>query len=283
MTENVVPIKAEMVEARVEQIDPETAAQWLHQNKRNRNVRKRLVSTYARDMSAGRWVLTGEAIKFGTDGVLMDGQHRLLAIVEADATVSMLVLRGLDPESQLAMDGGAKRTAGDQLGLANEALPKTLASVALLVITNGGANRRTVSSAEIIEVVRKNPSIGTATEVASALRIAGLPQSILGYVIWRTTRVDPAGSARFFESLASLQGLPAGSPILALHRRLVTMSGEKRARSHLYRQELVCCVFHAWNAWQRGEQRQMIKFSYTSDGRIAIPKLEEPKGRVKSA
>lgn len=58
-------------------IDPATAERWLKANKRNRKLRRGPVLAYARDMAAGNWRLTGEAIKFAPDGTLLDGQHLL--------------------------------------------------------------------------------------------------------------------------------------------------------------------------------------------------------------
>lgn len=76
-------------------VTPELARVWLRANTRNRNTRERAVTEYARDMVAGHWNLNGEAIKFAYDGSLLDGQHRLRAVIEADATVQMLVVVGL--------------------------------------------------------------------------------------------------------------------------------------------------------------------------------------------
>ena len=61
---------------------------------------------YAADMKAGRWQLNGEAIKFDKNGHLLNGQHRLHAVVRADTTIQMLVISGLDPETRTTMDSG---------------------------------------------------------------------------------------------------------------------------------------------------------------------------------
>jgi hypothetical protein len=98
-------------------ITPEYARELLKANGANRSLRKQLVRTYANEMLAGRWRITGEAIQFGTDGRLLNGQHRLNAVVMADVPVTFLVIYGIDPDAQLVMDSGAKRTAGDALGL----------------------------------------------------------------------------------------------------------------------------------------------------------------------
>ncbi len=84
-------------------ISPELAAEWLSKNTFNRTLSRRSVDTYAADMRAGAWELTHQGIAFGADGVLVDGQHRLHAIVKAGVTIKMMVT------------WGAARTGIDQL------------------------------------------------------------------------------------------------------------------------------------------------------------------------
>ncbi|KAF7277615.1 hypothetical protein GWI33_002970, partial [Rhynchophorus ferrugineus] len=83
------------IAAQVETITPDLARQYLAFNTHNRNVRSYRVKGYAADMRDGRWTLNGEAIKFSADGTLLDGQHRLQAVIEADVAVQMLVVRGV--------------------------------------------------------------------------------------------------------------------------------------------------------------------------------------------
>src|SRR5690242_16345038 len=96
-------------------VDPEMAQRWLGNNPSNRNIRENLVDSYARDMAASRWEMTGEPIKFDQKDRLLDGQHRLKAVIKAGVAVQMMVVRGLDPRAQLVMDSGSRRTAADAL------------------------------------------------------------------------------------------------------------------------------------------------------------------------
>src|SRR5689334_16298317 len=49
----------------------------------NRPISQRKVNQYAADMLADNWRLTHQGIGFSNDGLLKDGQHRLLAVVQA--------------------------------------------------------------------------------------------------------------------------------------------------------------------------------------------------------
>lgn len=64
------------------EISPEQAARWLERNDNNRNVNVAKVKKMAKDMREGHWDTTHQGV---------DGQHRLLAIVESGVTVRMNV------------------------------------------------------------------------------------------------------------------------------------------------------------------------------------------------
>jgi hypothetical protein len=120
---NVETKRMDTIEVR-EEITPAKAKEWLKQNDAcNRNLRDAVVRRYAMDMSAGKWLYTGEAIKFSVGGTLLDGQHRLSAIVRSGATVTMLVVYGLPMESVLAMDSGSRRQTWENITRAPLGMP----------------------------------------------------------------------------------------------------------------------------------------------------------------
>lgn len=59
-----------------------------------RNVNWRVVHKYARAMQMGLWQFNGEPIVFDEDGVLKNGQHRLLAVLESGVAIKALVIKG---------------------------------------------------------------------------------------------------------------------------------------------------------------------------------------------
>jgi hypothetical protein len=81
------PLRSQWIE-----VTPELAARWLKNNFRNRSVREDVVSAYARDMANGRWVYTHQGIAFNDRDELIDGQHRLHAVILSGlAAVRMMV------------------------------------------------------------------------------------------------------------------------------------------------------------------------------------------------
>lgn len=100
-----------------EYIDPHLAAEYLERNTLNRAVRAAKVAEYAADMRLGRWHDTGQGIIFDETGTLIDGQHRLLAIIESGIGVHMDVIRGVSRSAMAYIDVGAKRSTNDYLHL----------------------------------------------------------------------------------------------------------------------------------------------------------------------
>ena len=78
------------------EVSPELAKEWLRSNTFNRKASQATVNRYAGDMKSGEWRLNHQGIAFDDQGILVDGQHRLLAVVKSCATVRMMVTWGAD-------------------------------------------------------------------------------------------------------------------------------------------------------------------------------------------
>lgn len=94
----------------IETITPKVAKEYLSKNTNNyRSVIPHIVNRYAKDMSDGLWEENGNAIAFSRRGVLLDGQHRLNAIIKANMPVNMVVVRDIDDQAS-TFDYQTKRT-----------------------------------------------------------------------------------------------------------------------------------------------------------------------------
>lgn len=97
----------------VETITPELARSYLSTSNGNRAISKGNVQFYARQMRDGKWTVCHQGIAFSVNGDLIDGHHRLNAIVHADVPVNMMVARGVSVASRQVIDQGKGRTAAD--------------------------------------------------------------------------------------------------------------------------------------------------------------------------
>lgn len=99
--------------AQVVEITPRMAMEWLKNNSKNRKLNLRTVHYYAEQMIRGEWVLTGQGVSIDSEGNVLDGQHRLNAIIKADKPIKMYVFKDMDPKTFDRYDVGKTRSAGD--------------------------------------------------------------------------------------------------------------------------------------------------------------------------
>jgi hypothetical protein len=97
-------------------ITPEVAQRYLDRNLRNRHLVDDRVERFAAIIRRGEWKVTHQGVALDEEGGLVDGQHRLAAIVRANKPVSMFVATGVTDFA--VIDVGKPRTAGDILGIA---------------------------------------------------------------------------------------------------------------------------------------------------------------------
>lgn len=101
-----------------EEITPEKAHEYLAMNKNNRALMPGVVDRYAKDLKDGKWIIGTSTICFDINGNLIDGQHRLQAIIKANIPVRMEVKRNLSEDAFKAMDIGKPRKPKDMFSIA---------------------------------------------------------------------------------------------------------------------------------------------------------------------
>lgn len=262
-------------------VEPADAERWLERNDANRGLRARAVSAYARDMEHGKWMLTGESIKFDRHGNLLDGQHRLSAIVQSGTPQRLLIVSGIDPGVRTVIDTGAVRTGGDALRIAGigGGNPYALAAAARLLVlwesgrlptmTSGMRGEDRATHSEIVEEVTKRPdlldAVAEATRDYQRIGIPPGPQAMARTVL---ADVDAADSILFWESLAGYSTEGANDPRSTL---LVTIR-QMRELGQLRRPgESIGLVFTAWNAWRDKQNLRHLAVRDSKGKPLRIP------------
>lgn len=247
-------------------VTPELAGEWLVHNTRNRNPRKAAVSAYAADMLNGDWRWTGDPIRFGQDRSILDGQHRLMAVVESGATLPFLVLTGLPVEAQESIDAGVPRKFQDVLALRGEASANHLAAIVRKVHDweagnrNMGASGGRATHAQLSRTLEDHPELRdiqrASHNVASTYR--DMPESLIGVAWWIFASIDQEDADFFFARLSDGQNLSAGDPIYELRKTTAALRNNVRGeRSQRY---LMALTIKAWNAFRRGDRIGLLKF-----------------------
>lgn len=140
------------------------AKEWLdHRNSRNRPIGKTDVKKYAAAMCGGEWELNGEPIVLDDKQKLVNGQHRLSAVILAaesdpDIEVPMLVVAGVKSRAFDTFDQGRPRTLADVLAVNQEENAVTLAAALRLLWlrtnnakVSGGGALRSATAVELLD------------------------------------------------------------------------------------------------------------------------------------
>lgn len=266
--------------AAVVPVTPTIASRWLDRNRKNRKFKAEKIEQYRRDMAAGRWQITGEAIKFDSNGDLIDGQNRLTALVQADVTLPLFVVRGLAPESQEVMDSGAPRTASDALALRGYPNTKTLATtVATYQAWTTGFYRSAMhqgalklTHSEVCACAEADPGLVASASFASTFaRTLQLPSGAIGTAHYLFSDIDMEDSSEFFGRIRDLHTAGRGDPVNTLIKR-VAESRDRRER--FWPATALFFLFRSWNAFRRDEQ--FVKFQLGSPRRGWV-KIPEPR------
>lgn len=105
-------------------VTPEMANDYLKANSGNRNIRESVVRAYAADMKNGTWYQKDglvNPVSFSKTGRLIDGQHRLHAIIRSGVPIWCYVVTGAEEDAFYYFDGGEKRRLSDQINSPNAA------------------------------------------------------------------------------------------------------------------------------------------------------------------
>lgn len=258
---NLVTQDVESVRALV---TPTVAETWLATQKLNRVLNRTSVLAYRRDMQEGRWSFTADPVRFDLNGNLIDGQHRLTAVVGLDDVdhapdfIEMLVITGLEPDAQMAMDQGRRRSTGQQLQLKGVKNSTSIsAGIRLLMLwqTDRLFTRRwddavNISTASILSYSQANPElVALANKLIYNVKDIGFRPAVGIAFILKMGTVHEIEVSNFFSDMLTLVNQPEGSPLLAMSRRL------QRSRIEglkLPDTDQLAFLIRTWNTWRAG-------------------------------
>lgn len=245
-------------------VTPELALKYLSSNQGNRKISERQVNFYYKQMVAGDWGATGDTIKISIDGRLLDGQHRLHAIIRFDKPVECFIAEGVDPAMFPMIDTGKPRTASDVLSSAGVGRPTNLASAAKHIMIYDedliGKHKHKDSAPShkrILEFVENNPELANVVDVTSEAnkKFKAMPLYMLATLYWITSRRNYAKAHEFLNQYGSGVGLEEDSPVRLLRERLVKDSIQ---RNKLSTRDKAALYIMCWNLFITGKTQSHL-------------------------
>lgn len=245
------------VKTKNEKISPSVAAKMLDDTEKcpdfvNRNLRQSHVDSLAGDMKVGNWAPNGKTIVVGTNGAVLDGQHRLWAIIESETTQIIPVARGVDPRAFVTIDVGMKRKTADFLkgeGIANAtgvaATLNWLHRYRGQTMKGGTGANNSLTSAEQLRLFHRESAIADHAYAAELTKPL-LPPSvaILSHYLFTQDRNREVADA-FMSAIGEGTGLKKSDPVWALRERLIAARTEAQKRKLSPLEKFALC-FKAW-------------------------------------
>jgi len=274
------------------EITPVMAEILLGFNVKNRVVNDRLVKEHVRTILAGDYLVNGETIKLSwplLNGkkdptgkglpILLDGQHRLEAVVEAGKSIMILVVYGLDPGTQATIDTGRKRTTADWLKINGETEYTTFGAV-LTGIWKWNAGDRMFNTnpkptpLETAQLLADHPEIRRSVElgVQASRGFPDLRRSSLAVCHHIISQLDTEHVPYFMRLIETGAGLEEGHPVLALRRRA---SSYRRRKEPMPLRREAGLILTAWNKCVLDEPTSRIIQLFNEPA----PEAQHPMGR----
>ncbi len=256
----------------IQTITPEIASEMLAKNTANRPLNQKHVDFLAAQIIAGNFFETGDTIKFCPDGSLLDGQHRLSAVVKSRTSISCAIAKDVAVESFKFIDTGRPRRASDVVSIAGYPQAVNIAACARFIlsrnagaeslVTKGGAcygaEKDFLSNFNMLKFIKENDLMPHVDLAGRWYRMSRLLTSseYSGYH-YLFSKKDADAATAFFEAFSSGTNLLEGSPVLALRRRFEQISSSRVSIATRMRNYFIVT---AWNASRTG--RSLSKLQY---------------------
>lgn len=270
----------ETIKYEITDVTPDMARKWLDEsNFNNRPLNQHRVSKIAHDIKNDKWVFDGTPIRFNGSDNLLDGQHRLHAIIKANRSVKTFVFKGLESISQNTIDTGKARNVSDVLHFNGYINTTSLSSAARLAVGyrefkgemkawDASKEANSISPQDILTEINKKSMLIKATQAVISLKyirkMVGSGSPIFCYFLFATNSSQHIADA-FFQKLENGDDLSASSPILKLRNEITlrdTRGARRGQRQSIYN---IAMFIKAWNAWRSGENIDSVRWSPTEE------------------
>ncbi|PHR23599.1 MAG: hypothetical protein COA36_16845 [Desulfotalea sp.] len=254
----------------VKDVTPKIAREMLSMNEINRNLNDRHVLFLSKEMKNGNWMFDGSPIKFSKDGLLLDGQHRLSAIIRSNTTQKFLIVIGISNDAFKVMDTGKLRSSADALNIKGVPSYTTVAACAKFILNNqkgrrwAGGDEKT-STTEIITWYENNKEIIELIKDGSRLQSLFsniMTKAPIASWLYLFGEVDSKDASLFMNKLCTGLDLEINSPIFLLRKRLTE---DKINKYKIPMKDKTALMIKAWNYHRLGKTPKFLRFSRNTE------------------
>lgn len=258
-------------------LTPELATELLERNRMNRPLSDSHVARIAGQIKVGRWRFNGDTIKISDTQDVLDGQHRLWAVIEAKKPVETLIVYGIERDAFATVDTLRKpRSGGDVIALAGTPRYRNVIAGALQwlirwqksCLEDFKAPQHRVENADIEHAFANHPAIVRAVERAMALRGLANP-SVMAFIYYVMVNRNSDLAERMMATLENPAGVGVNDPFFRF-RSYFTADHHRRKEPLM----TIALAFKAANAAARGQKLQALSWKSQGKSPEAFPTLD---------
>lgn len=254
-------------------VTPDMAARILEINQNNRPLRDYHARRIAALMQRGRWKVNGQTIKIGVTGDVLDGQHRLWAVIYSKCTVWLILIYGIKNDAFSTIDTvQMPRSGADVLAVngLDHHRGKTAAALQWLVryerstMETYRARDHRVENFDVEDAFSSHPDMIRAVERVRKLATV-MNTSILAFIYYLLVSKDRELAERMCSTLEDPSTTPMSDPFYRLRASMLS-GGADRRREPLM---VIALTIKAVNAAH--EKRPVDTLTWRSQGQTPEP------------
>jgi hypothetical protein len=258
-------------------LTPELAMQLLERNGLNRPLNEQHVSRIARQIKTGKWRFNGDSIKIANSEDILDGQHRLWAVIEAKKPVDTVIVYGIEREAFATIDTLRKpRSGSDVLALAGNPRHRAVVAQAIVWLLRWRSGKlldyqqpkNRIENSDIEECYVSNGGMVQAAERTSKLRRVANP-ALLTFLYYIIVNRNADLAERMVRTLEYPSAVGIDDPFFCL--RSYFLSDHQKAKMPLV---TIALTIKAANAANNNQKMKILNWRNQGDRPEPFPELK---------
>lgn len=241
------------MECRLETVTPKKAAEWLKLNTKNRPLSQAHVDSLANAIKRGEFKVNGDTIKLN-ESVLIDGQHRLHAVLQSNIAIQSYIVRGVQKDAYDTLDQGKKRNIADFFARDGKKYYAELATAVRYVYlyrndllrSFGTSKKMTPTVAEAI--LKSSHGLCDSVEFVYSLGTKKFfSVGVLAALHWLCAQKSKDDADKFLAQIVAGEGIVKSMPSYAVRERIINGRKQKGRLDSTY---IFGVCLKAWNMFR---------------------------------
>jgi hypothetical protein len=242
------------------QITPEKAKAILEHQPAQRPVSRLNVARLKNEIIEGRFRRTHQGLAFDENGLLRDGQHRLMACYEAGRNIEILACFNEPAPLFAHYDNGIARTIGTTLYLAGKVETAKLGSGIVTAAkfiwaydsgfnpAHPGAFSGAWNYTSLQAIMEDHSGIQNYVKMLDANRKIPYQKGMTAGLFTMFSEVDPFAAQVFIDQCLNGENIKKGDPAYTLRESILGHGNRQSMQDKVYK------VARAWNAFHEGRK-----------------------------